>query len=177
MVVKTKVECENLRPYIMESPEKLQQAISDMNNSLAAEKSACDQMERKTRALQTSTESFTLIESDINACIKVMEDCETEAIKLEDISRKVLRQEEVLKARENEKKDLERGDALLQRQLEHLRERIERSRTQAEQKRESAHRKMAELKNVYDDLSRERYEKNREMEKKKMKIEQIEKKV
>ncbi|KAF8477156.1 Nuf2 family-domain-containing protein [Kalaharituber pfeilii] len=173
--VKLKQECDKIRPYIVDSPDKLQQVITDMNNTLITEKTLCDTLERKIRALQTSTESFIIIEADVSACIKVMEECESELVKVEEMSRKVSRHEEILKSRENENKDIERKEALLQRQLETLKEKIEKSRATAEQKREMAQKRMEELKGVYDELSRERQEKNKEMDKKKMRIEQIEK--
>ncbi|KAF8420398.1 Nuf2 family-domain-containing protein [Tirmania nivea] len=177
LTVKGKQECDKIRPYIVDSPEKLQQVIVDMNATLLSEKNLSDTLERRIRALQTSTESFTIVEADVTSCIKIMEECEGWLVKMEEMARKVSRHEEVLKSRENENKDVERQEALLTRQLEHLRERIDRVRSQAEGKREQAQKRMEELKGVYDELSRERGEKSKEMERKKMKIEQIEKKM
>jgi len=177
LVVKGKQECDKIRPYIVDSPERLQQIIVDMNATLWSEKNLSDTLERRIRALQTSMESFTILEADVTSCIKIMEECEGELVKVEEMARKVSKHEEILKSRENENKGVERQEALLTRQLVHLRERIDRVRAQAEGKREQAQRRMEELKGVYDELSRERGEKSKEMERKKMRIEQIEKKV
>ena len=177
LTVKGKQECDKIRPYIVDSPEKLQHVIVDMNATLLSEKNLSDTLERRIRALLTSTESFTIIEADVTSCIKIMEECERELVKVEEMARKVSRHEEILKSKENENRDVERQEALLTRQLEHLRERIDRIRAQAEGKREQAQKRMEELKGVYDELSRERGEKSKEMERKKMYIEQIEKKV
>ena len=172
-----KQECERIRPYIVDSPEKLQQVIADMTTRLGFEKAQCEAMDRRTRALQTSSDAFTVIHSDVASCIAVMEECESELVREEEAQRKASRNDEILKNRENEVRDAERSESLLQRQLEHLRERIERSRAQAEQKREAAKLKMEELTGVYEELRRERDEKSREMDRKKMKVEQIERKV
>ncbi|RPB26627.1 hypothetical protein L211DRAFT_644199 [Terfezia boudieri ATCC MYA-4762] len=177
LTVKGKQECDRIRPYIVDSPEKLQQVIVDMNATLLSEKNLSDTLERRIRALQTSMESFTIIEADVTSCIKIMEECEGELVKMEEMARKVSKHEEILKSKENENKDKERQEALLTRQLEHLREKIDRVRAQAEGKREQAQKRMEELKGVYDELSRERGEKSKDMERKKMRIEQIEKKV
>lgn len=177
LALKARGECEKIRPYIVDSPEKLQQVIVEMNQTLLGEKNLCDTLERRIRALQTSAESCGIVEAEVAGCIKVMEECEQELVKVDEMARKVARHDEILKSRENENKDVERKEALLQRQLENLRERIDRVRAQAEGKREQAQRRMEELKGVYDELSRERGEKSKEMERKKMKIEQIEKKV
>ena len=177
LAVKGKQECDKIRPYIVDSPDKLQQVIVDMNHTLLSEKNLCETLERRIRALQTSTDSFSIIEADTTACIKVMEDCENELVKMDEMARKVSRHEEILKSRENENKELERKEALLQRQLEHVRDRIDRITAQAEGKREMAQKRMEVLKEVYDELSKERGEKSKEIAKKKATIEGYEKMV
>ncbi|KAI5787700.1 Nuf2 family-domain-containing protein [Peziza echinospora] len=174
---KTRAECDKIRPYIVDSPATLHQIIADMTASLHAQRVLAEHLDRTQRALVTSTESFAIITSDLKGCISLMEECEAGLVRLEEVSRKVARNEEVLKGRENDTRESERSEALLRRQLASLKERIDKGRKAGEAKREAAQRNMEELRVVYEDLARERGEKEKEMERKKMRIEQIEKKM
>ncbi|PUU77494.1 Nuf2 family-domain-containing protein [Tuber borchii] len=173
--VKTQQENNKIRPYIVDSPQKLQQVITDMANSLGTEKAAHDSLERKSRSLQTSADSFVIVEQDVTGCIKVMEEVEQELIKEEETSRRVSRHTETLTAKQTEVHDVERSEKRLSRQLKIATEKLERTRKTGEVKAEAAQRRMLELKKEYGVLSHERSERDKEMEYKKVCIERIEK--
>jgi len=144
--VKTQQENNKIRPYIVDSPQKLQQVIADMANSLSAEKSAHDGLERKSRSLQTSANSFVIVEQDVAGCIKVMEEVERELIKEEETTRRASRHAEILIVKQTEVHEVERSE-----------------------------KRMLQLKEEYGGLSRDRSERDKEMERKKIRIERIEK--
>jgi len=173
--VKTQQENNKIRPYIVDSPQKLQQVIADMANSLSAEKSAHDGLERKSRSLQTSANSFVIVEQDVASCIKVMEEVERELIKEEETTRRASRHAEILIVKQTEVHEVERSEKRLSRQLENATEKLRRAREAGEGKAEAAQKRMLQLKEEYGGLSRDRSERDKEMERKKIRIERIEK--
>jgi kinetochore protein Nuf2 len=106
-------ECQKLQPYIVDSPEKLQQVIGDLGKTLQKEREAVDNAERQARALKISADSFSIVEADVTSCIKLMEDCEKEMIKQDEIVRKVQRQQEVLQEKDTEAKELTRKEEVI----------------------------------------------------------------
>ena len=173
--VKTQQENNKIRPYIVDSPQKLQQVITDMANSLSTEKAAHDSLERKSRSLQTSADSFAIVEQDVAGCIKVMEEVEQELIKEEETSRRVSRHTEILTAKQTEVHEVERSEKRLSRQLDNATDKLRRARQTGEVKAKAAQERMLELKKDYGVLSLERSDRDKEMERKKICIERIEK--
>jgi len=103
-------ECQKLQPYIVDSPEQLQLVITDLGRSLQREREAVDVAERQCRALQTSSDSFFVVEGDVAHCIKLMEDCQRELIRMEECQRKLQRYQEQLHNKESEVKEIERNE-------------------------------------------------------------------
>jgi kinetochore protein Nuf2 len=98
----------------MDSPEKLQQAILKKTTSLGQQKSEVESIERQCRALQTSTEAFGVIEGEINACIKLLEDCEAEILRYEELATKVARQTDALEKKKTDIRSKERTQEVTQ---------------------------------------------------------------
>lgn len=84
---------------------------------------------------------------------------------------------DTLSERGNNVREVERTEALLQRQLARWMERTEGLRRGAQEKSEGAKRRMEELRGVHRRLGEERGEKGREVEKRRVRVEQVEKKV
>lgn len=167
----------NLKPYIMDSPDKLSQIIADMGSNLAAEKAAVDSVERRARALQTSADSFSMVEQDVSSCLVVMEACESELTKEEDYNRKTHRHQEIKSQKDSEEKEVDRREQRLERSLKNALEKLNTARDQAAEKREATKEKMRRLTEEFEKLSMERDTTNKDMERKRLRIEQTEKKV
>lgn len=146
-----------------------------MADTLVSEKAAQDSLERKSRALQTSADSFGIVNQNVDGCIKVMEEVEQELIKEEEFSRRASRHAEIIAAKQTDVQEIERTEKRLLRQLENAAEKLRRARESGEGKADAAQKRMLELKEAYDVLSRERKERDKEMEKKKIRISRIEK--
>ena len=56
-LVRIRQESEKLKPYVLESPGKLQDELADLSNNLVQERQQIDSLERRNRALQTSGDS------------------------------------------------------------------------------------------------------------------------
>lgn len=170
-------ESAKLRPYVLQSPAALQASLSELSNALNAEKAQIDSLDRRARGLQTSTDTFAVVSSDVASCIKLLEEISTELAKEEEENARKVKQGDVLAERSNNVREVERTEGLLQRQLSKWLERTEKLRDGSKEKAMSAKERMEELRAVHRKLTDERAEKGREMERRRVRIEQTEKKV
>jgi kinetochore protein Nuf2 len=170
-------ESAKLRPYVLQSPAALQASLTDLNNALNSDKTQIDALDRRARALQTSTDTFSIVGSDILSCTKLLDEIAAEIAKEEEENAKNSRQRDALSERGNNVREVERAEGLLQRQLAKYNERTEKLREGSREKAQSAKERMEELRAVHRKLTEERAEKGREMERRRVRIEQTEKKV
>lgn len=170
-------ESEKLRPYVLQSPVALQANLTDLSDALARDRSQIDSLEKRTRALQTSSDTFTIVHNDVTSCAKVLEEVSSELHKEDEESLKAAKRRDALSERGNNVREIERTEALLQRQLKRWLERTEQVRTGSRDKAQAAREKMEELRALHRQLTEERGEKGREMERRRVRIEQVEKKV
>jgi kinetochore protein Nuf2 len=174
---KTRKESERLRPYVGLSPAAMAQNLQDLGKSLSDERAQVEALDRRARALQTSTDTFTVVATDVSAASKVLEEVAEELRKEEEEMSRNARQRDALSERGNNVREVEREESLLRRQLAKYQERTEKLHETAREKSESAQKRMEELRGVHRKLTEERAEKNREMERRRVRIEQTEKKV
>jgi kinetochore protein Nuf2 len=172
-----KQESTKLRPYTLQSPTVLQNSLTELNTTLNAEKSHIESLERRARALQTSTDSFTVVAADVASCIKTLDEIADELAKEDEENKKNARQRDTLTDRGNNAKQIEREQNLLERQLSKWNERTEKLRDQSREKAHEAKEKMEELRALHKSLTEERAAKGTEIERRRVRIEQTEKKV
>lgn len=166
-----------LRPYTTQSPAVLEASLKDLNTNLAADRAAIDALDRRGRALQTSTETFTAVAKDVDDCTRLLGDLAQDIKQEQEELAKADRHRQALSERSNNVRDVERQEKLLTKQLANVNARTEKLRKNAEDKAEAARVRMEELKAVHKKLAEERGEKSREMERRRVRIEQTEKKV
>lgn len=170
-------ESAKLRPYVLQSPAALQANLTDLSDSLARDRSQIDGLEKRTRALQTSTDNFGIVANDVGSCIKVLEEVSNELHKEDEENLKATKRRDALSERGSNVREVEREEVLLQRQLKRWLERTETLRNGSREKAQGAKEKMEELRGVHRRLTEERVEKGRDMERRRVRIEQTEKKV
>ncbi|KAJ5901001.1 kinetochore protein nuf2 [Penicillium subrubescens] len=175
--VRSRQEAEKLRPYVLESPATLQSSLTELAENLMREKAQIDSMERRARALQTSSDTFTVVSNDVQACAKLLEDIATELQKEEEEEARAARNKDAISDKGNTVREVEQTEKLLQRQLVRWQERLEALRKTAQEKAEVAQIRMEELRAVQKQLREERAEKQRDMERRRIRIEQTEKKM
>ncbi|RVX70757.1 putative kinetochore protein nuf2 [Exophiala mesophila] len=176
-LVRTRQESEKLRPYVLQSPAALQDALSELSENLVREKSQIDHLERRSRALQTSGDSFSVVQNDVQSCVKVLEDIAVELQKEEEEDARAAKNRDALAERGNNVREVEQNEKLLQRQLKKWEERIEELRRKQKDRDDANKARMDELREMQKQLREERAEKGREMERRKVRIEQTEKKM
>lgn len=170
-------ESAKLRPYVLQSPAALQTSLTDLGNTLSADKANIDTLDRRARALQTSSDTFTVVSADIGSCNKLLDEIAVELSKEEEENVKNAKQRDALSERGVNVREVEREENLLQHQLAKYMERTEKLREGGREKDLAAKRKMEELRAVHKKLTEERSEKGKDMERRRVRIEQIEKKV
>lgn len=166
-----------LRPYVQQSPSALQDYLTEQRENLNSEKAHIDSLDRRARALQTSTDSFAVVSTDVASCIKILEEIANELSKEEEEMARNLKQQEALSERGNNAREVDKTEAMLQRQLSKWTERTDRLREQSTQRAKEAKDKMHELRAVHKKLQEEQTAKGKEIEIRRVRIEQTEKKV
>ncbi|KAG5939342.1 kinetochore-associated Ndc80 complex subunit nuf2, partial [Claviceps sorghi] len=169
-------ESQKLRPYVLQSASALQDSLAELREMLNHDKAHIDGLDRRARALQTSTDSFGVVCADVAACIKILDEIGQELAKEEEELVRNARQRDALSERGNSARDVERAEAMLRRQLAKWTERTEKLREQSQAKAREAKEKMQALRGVHRRLTEEHTEKGKEMEIKRVRIEQTEKK-
>jgi kinetochore protein Nuf2 len=175
--IELRQESAKLQPYVLQSPAALQASLTELSNALTADKTQIDALDRRARALQTSTDTFTVVSTDVASCIKLLEEISVELAKEEEENVRIAKQRDALGERGNNVREVERTEGLLQRQLSKWLERTEKLRDGSREKAMTAKERMEELRAVHRKLTEERSEKGREMERRRVRIEQTEKKV
>lgn len=176
-LVKTRQESEKLRPYVLQSPAALQGTLTELSENLMRERAQIDMMERRTRALQTSSDSFTVVQNDVQACVKVLEEISVELQREEEEEARAAKNKEALNDRGASVREVEQNEKALQRQLAKWEERIEELRRKHKEREDENKTKMEELWKLQAQLRDERDAKGREMNRRKGRIDTTEKKV
>ncbi|KAJ6781984.1 hypothetical protein PWT90_01270 [Aphanocladium album] len=168
-------ESSKLRPYVLQSPASLQDHLAELREILNNDKSHIDALDRRSRALQTSSDSFSAVSLDVEACIKVLEEISAEMGKEEEELSRNAKQKELLTEFGNNAREVDRTEAMLKRQLEKWHDRTERLREHAKQKADEARDKVHELRAVHAKLIEEQSDRSNEMAIRRVRIEQKEK--
>lgn len=176
-LVKSRQESEKLRPYVLQSPAALQDSLMELSSKLAQDKSQIDNLERRERALQTSGDTFNIVQNDIQSCIKALEEVSIELQKEEEEEARASKSREELADRSNDVREIERQEQQLQTSLKRWEARTEEQRAKAKERELTAKAKIEKLEARRRQLREERAQKEREMERRRMRIEQTEKKV
>jgi kinetochore protein Nuf2 len=155
----------------------MESSLRDLNATLNTEKTSLESLERRIRALDTSTESFTACSTDVSATVRVLSDLGADLAREEEELTQATRCRETLSDKTNTVQDIERTERLMKKQLEAVQARTGKLRAQADDRGVAAAKKMEELKSLHGKLAKERGEKAREIERRRVNIEQTEKKV
>jgi len=176
-VSNVKSEVSKLRPYTEQSPAVLEQSLRDLNSTLSADRNEIDRLDKRARALQTSCDTFTLLQTDITSLTRLLTDLQSELGKEEDEARAALKNREALTEKSNSVREVERQEKMLRKQLEQWQTRTEKLRRDTETKASNAKTKMEGLRATHKELTIERRERGEEVERRRVRIEQTEKKV
>jgi len=170
-------EVQKLKPYTQQSPTALEDSLRDLSDRLTGDKTQIDMLDRRARALQTSTDSFAVVATDVTSCTRLLTDVQADLSREEEELAKASRHRDALADRSNNVRDVERQERLLQKQLGNINARTDKLKTKGDEEAERARKRMEELRDTHSKLTEERGEKGREMERRRVRIEQTEKKM
>ena len=176
-LVRCRQESEKLKPYVLQSPAALQSSLTELSDNLVRERNQIDALERRCRALQTSSDSFGVVHNDVRSCVKVLEEISIEVTKEDEENMKAAKNREALADRDRNVREIDQSEKNLLRQLKRWEERTEELRRKHKEREELYRSKMNELREIQQQLREEKADKGRAMERRKVKIEQTEKKV
>ena len=175
--LKIREDSDKLRPYVLQSPAALQTSLGDLSENLARDRTQIDALEKRTRALQTSSDTFAVVTSDVTSCSKILEEIAVEVHKEDEENLKAARRKDMLSERSHNVREVEHTESILQKQLQRWLDRTETVRKGSQTKAQSAKERMEELRAEHRKLTDERTDRGREMERRRVRIEQTEKKV
>lgn len=101
-----KNECQRLRSRIVSNPDKLKQAIRDMNTSLKQDKKTTADSERKARDIQGKIEMMNQVEQDIAVCLKLLDDAYAAKVQRSTAASKQAQEKDRLERKETELNEL-----------------------------------------------------------------------
>ncbi|KAF2857731.1 Nuf2 like protein [Piedraia hortae CBS 480.64] len=176
-ILNQKAEANRIRPYTEQSPAKLEESLQELGSLLTREREEIDQMEKRTRDLQLSLDSFTSVHTDISHLLTLLEQIQSEQAKEKQEAHVGARNREALAEKINNVRELERQEKLTRKQLEQLQKRTEKIRSDTEAKSAAAKERMEELRKEHRELIEQRRGRGEEVERRRIRIEQTEKKV
>ncbi|KAJ3216175.1 kinetochore-associated Ndc80 complex subunit nuf2 [Dinochytrium kinnereticum] len=156
LLVNGKQDCVRLRSRIVQSPEKLQQAISDMNQSVQGEKVNIASLEKRIRDLHSKMEHFSVLDQDLLSCVKLMEECELEMKRANAADLAVRSEKENIDKRRLELRDAGMREQQMRRQLNNIEEKLSRLEKQQLTKTEMSGSKRVLLQEEQEALKKER---------------------
>lgn len=167
----------SLRSYLAQTPSTLQNKLVELREILESARVQVDAVDRRTRALQTSADSFETVSTDVAACIKILDEIAAELGKEKKEMERNAKQRDALSQSGNEARELEQTEQTLRNQLSKWDERTQKLREQSGHKAFDAMEKMHQLRATHKRLTMEHAQNNKEMETRRVRIEQTEKKV
>ncbi|CCG82662.1 Kinetochore protein nuf2 [Taphrina deformans PYCC 5710] len=170
-------EIQKIRSRIVHSPEKLKQQLADMSSSLSNEKTFLNDKGKKSRELHAKIDILTTLEGDVQSCIKLMEECESELGRVDGAHKRVVHLEDLVDQKRLEVRELSVRDTQLQRQLTNAEEKLGRATRQLEAKRESTRARMAKITEERRVVQEDRMQIDIEMDKKKALVESLQSKI
>eukprot|EP00897_Mesotaenium_endlicherianum_P004693 jgi/Mesen1/4251/ME000022S03536 len=121
----SKEEGARLRGEIVESPEKLQRTLEELNGAVERERCSVSETERRSRDLQSKLDCTAKAYREVQKCLDLMEEAETELKKQKGISKAVKTTKGKISASEEELILLESAEQHLSRQAHHATEKLQ----------------------------------------------------
>eukprot|EP00854_Cymbomonas_tetramitiformis_P018737 gene18737-22376_t len=131
-------EAQRLRGQIVQSPDRLQRALTDLSNTVEKDKSAVGDAEKKSRELQTRLDTLSKVERDVQKCVNMMMEADVEMAKHKEISRSIKSAKSKIQANGEEIWRLDTEKQHLKRQEQITLDRMQRLAQQGGLKQEAA---------------------------------------
>lgn len=162
---------------MLEAPSTLSNRLIELRETLDNDRIQIEALDRRTRALQTSADSFVAASTDVAACIKILDEIGAELHNEKKEMEQDAKQRDALSESGKRAREVELTEQMLRKQLSTWIERTEKLREQSVQKACEAREKMQQLRAMHKHLTAENAERTEAMEIQRVRIDQTEKKV
>ncbi|KAJ3138177.1 kinetochore-associated Ndc80 complex subunit nuf2 [Physocladia obscura] len=177
LLANCKQDCSRLRGRIVPNPEKLQQALVEMNSSILSEKASLTAREKQYRDLLSKMEAMSTVQNDLVICTKLMEECEFEMKKASTAANKLAGEQENAERKNQELRDVNIKEQQFKRQLANISEKITRLGKQQAGKKDLNDAKMGELSAEYESSLKDRDINQAKIESNQARISELEDKI
>ncbi|KXS22463.1 hypothetical protein M427DRAFT_130142 [Gonapodya prolifera JEL478] len=160
-ILGAKQDVARLKSRVVENPEGLRQTIAEMTNSLAGEKLAVAEKERKLREFRARTEVLTRFEQDLDRLQPAVSELELQLKRLNTAMRGPTEAREALDRAQGDLRDLDAKGQHLLRQVQTSQDKLTRLTQLASQKRRVATERSKRMKEELDTLRKERHDKEK----------------
>ncbi|CAG8627793.1 13817_t:CDS:10, partial [Dentiscutata heterogama] len=156
LVVTAKQVLEKLKSRIVVNPEKLKQTIEEMNQTMSKEKDAMLGLGKKVREIQAKVENLSIVEEEISACNKILDEVINQRNKCEKANKDLRDLQEEIENKRQHSRELQKKEQLLSRQKQNLEDRLQRQREKHKQRVTETEKKIEALQAEYDRILEER---------------------
>ncbi|TIA89448.1 hypothetical protein E3P99_02075 [Wallemia hederae] len=151
---------------VVQSPDRQRKAIHDMGDELSAKRQEETQLEKRTKDLKVRLEYMDNFKSDIQACIAILQNIDSEQIKVDESYRHSADLRDQIDQRQKDHNDLNVKLTQLSMQVDNAKERLERTQRNANERREATRLEMATYRAKHEVISAERSERRKEYDEK-----------
>jgi kinetochore protein Nuf2 len=169
----TERDVAKVKARIVHSPEQLKQGLRDMSIALKEERQRIADKKKLSHELVAKFDTFTQLERDLEACVRLMEECKAELQRVEAARTKLNQFEESVDGKRLEVRELSVRETQLQRQLTSSTERLQRVARQRDAKRDAQRARMARIEEELREMHDGRMQMDTEIDKKRAVTEAI----
>lgn len=170
-------DIQRLKSGIVSNPEQLKTNLREMTNSLYQERQSLAADEEKFQNLQARINGMSAVETDLNSCMKIMQECRSELGKISEVKKMVAKEAESVQALESDLKLNTQQEKNAQRQLDNATEKLRRLQQHHEAKRQSNEETLSKLRAQLKQLSSARGEQQSEADSFRQQYESLEEKL
>lgn len=173
----TAAEAEKLRPYTQESPAALEAELKSLETSLRDGEAEIDRLERRLRALQTSSDTFTTLRTEVQDLANLLKDVQAELKREDDVFSQIRNHKDSIAKESIGIAEVEAEESRLRKDVEIWQQRTEALRVAARERADQTQAKIEELRSTHATLTTERKDRSDDVEKARSRIAWTEKKV
>lgn len=170
-------EAAKLKPYTEHSPAALEAELKALENSVQSSRAEIERLERRSRGLQTSAETFESLQAEVSDLAVLLREIQAEIKREEETAKDTSRNRDLISERSITITEIEAEESRLRENLGAWQRRTEELRDGSRLKSEQTQARMEELHAAFKRLRTERQNKGEDIDMARMRIERVEKRV
>ncbi|ODV97228.1 hypothetical protein PACTADRAFT_1801 [Pachysolen tannophilus NRRL Y-2460] len=156
LLLENEKQLNNLKNYVIEKPDIVAKINCDLNNSIETNSKILENLEKKSRNLSITIDSFNFLQQDFKNFNKNLEDIQIEISKKNQTNSKLVKYKEIIEEKKINLNNLNRNFEQLNRKLKNNNEKIEKLKLQSTEKQKNFNKNIENLHKEYTTLLTER---------------------